>query len=84
MAELIFQDEDQLIAAEGAYDTAVRRALQKCPEKAEPDDAFLNALWNNIALTVIHDGYAAAMSYARNADFNVKQHLKHTEANYER
>ena len=78
MKEITFQNEDQLIAAEDVYNTAVSRILQMCPEKTHPTDSYLESVWNSIAQSVIYTGYKEAMDYARTANFNpvVKKHLE--------
>ena len=60
----MFESETQLMLAESAYDEAMKRI-----RKRNPDVEFSESVWNSIALTVIMDGYKAAMDYARNAAF---------------
>lgn len=65
----MFTSETQLIRAESAFDVAMTRIKTMFPKANE--DSYHDKLWNNIALSVINDGYDAAMDYARNACFTV-------------
>ena len=65
----MFKDETQLTQAECAYDVAMKRIKTEFPKADE--NSYSEKLWNSIALSVINDGYDAAMDYARNAYFTV-------------
>lgn len=75
MAEITFRDETQVMQAEACFDMAMQNVRESYGSEAvdklseESRESFEGKLWNNIALSVVKEGYEAAKDYARNAHF---------------
>ena len=74
----MFRSETELIQAESCFDVAMQRVNNRYGEdiKLFPEEVverFKEQLWSSIALSIVYDGYDAAMDYARNTQFFIRR-----------